>query len=152
MEVIFNELEPKNHLSKLRHFISQSDEIILCSCWVKIGGLRLLSKELESAIKRNAVITIISNRDHTDTKSTVFLKKYNLRHIVVDKSLRYFHAKMYYFKSNEEFHTIIGSANLTSGALRSNEELSVLVSGQIGDCEHRKISMYLERLTTEYIA
>jgi HKD family nuclease len=151
MEVIYNELEPANHLAKLKQLMSQSDEIVLCSGWIKIGGLKLLSEELDAAIKRNAAITVISNKKDTDKRSRAFLKKRNLKHITVDPSLRYFHTKLYYFKSNEAFHAIIGSANLTEAALTGNEELSTWVTGRIGDDKHKKISLYLDRLSKEYL-
>jgi HKD family nuclease len=153
MEIIFNKkIKSENHLKRLKSLISRSDEMIFCSGWVKIDGLKLLSKELELATKRNAAITIITNKEHTNAECIDYLKKYNVKHIVIDKSCRYFHTKMYYFISNDSYYAIIGSANLTSGALKSNEELSVLISGKIGDSEHAKISPYLERLFREYIA
>lgn len=150
MEVIFNKSKYENHLKTIRRLISASDEIIFCSGWVKIEGLKLLSKELASASDRNAKITVITNKEHTDENCADFFKSYRLKHIIVDDKQRYFHTKMYYFKSSDTYHAIIGSANLTSGALTNNEELSVLISGQIGDDQHTRLSPYLKRLSTEY--
>ena len=150
MEMIFNKNSSENHLKKLKELILKSDEMIICSGWVKITGLKLITKELKSAMKRKAKITLITNREHTDQECIAYLKNHNIKHIIVDKSSRYFHTKMYYFLSNDSYDVLIGSANLTSGALKSNEELSVLYSGKIGDNEHKKISLYLDHINREY--
>ena len=150
MEIIFNKPKSENHLGKIKHLISESDEMILCSGWLEIKGLKKLSKELAAASDRNAEITIITNKKHTDEECTRFLKNYRLRHVIVDESNGYFHTKMYYFKSSDTYHAIIGSANLTNGALTSNEELSVFISGKIGDEQHIKLYPYLKRLSSKY--
>ncbi|MCP5173484.1 MAG: NgoFVII family restriction endonuclease [Moraxellaceae bacterium] len=152
MEIVFNDSNSNNHLKVLTELMLKSDEMIFCSGWVKIEGLKLIAKELSLAIKRNAKITLITNKEHTNQECIEYLKEYNVNHIIIDSSKRYFHTKMYYFVLNDNYNVLIGSANLTSGALKSNEELSVLTSGKIGDNEHKKIALYLERISREYNA
>jgi HKD family nuclease len=152
MEIVFNENSLDNHLKNLKKLMLKSDEMIFCSGWVKVSGLKLIAKELNLAMQRKAKITLITNKKHTKQECIEYLKEFNVNHIIVDGSNRYFHTKMYYFVLNDSFDVLIGSANLTSGALKSNEELSVLISGKIGDDEHKKIALYLERMCCEYNA
>jgi HKD family nuclease len=153
MELLFNDQQDKNHLAKIQNLIPEAEEIILCSGWIKIDGLELISKDLEIAAKRGAKITVISNSKHTKGKTITSLKKLGklgVNHICVDETAKYFHTKFYYFQSKNKYHAIIGSANLTKGALLSNEELSVLICGEVEDAEHKKLNQYLRRLNDAY--
>lgn len=150
MELLFNDKNEKNHLIKIKNLISEADKIMLCSGWIKIDGLDLISKDLGLAAQRGAEITVISNSKHTKAKSIALLKKLDVKHICVDHTHTYFHTKLYYFQSKSKYQAIIGSANLTEGALLSNEELSILIYGDLGDAQHKMLTPYLERLTDKY--
>lgn len=150
MEFIDN-LTSSTHLKRISKLISESNKIIICSGWLKYNGLKLLSKHIASAISRGANVTIVSNIKHTETRCIKYFKKRKINLILVDeKTDRYFHTKLYYFEKNNIYTFIIGSANITAGALVSNDELSISIDGIIGDTNHHKINPYLTHLETEY--
>ena len=143
MEIIFNQAKSGNHLSRIDSLITHSQKIILCVGWVKMDGLALLAHSLDTAIQKFANIVFVTNEKHTPTKCVEFLKKRSLRHIIVKEADIYFHTKFYYFSTQENYTAIIGSANITKGALTKNDELSVEFSGKTGDVDHSKINPYL---------
>ncbi|GAU08264.1 restriction endonuclease PLD domain-containing protein [Desulfoplanes formicivorans] len=143
---LLSNLTKQNHRKRIVELISKSDHIVLCSGWMKRAGLKKILPALENAKqKNNAVITIYSNKKHTDEECIIALNDF--RHIVVDDIYsKYLHTKIYYFQAENNFNAIIGSANITHGGLVSNDELSVEISGLIGSKEHQDISSYLEQL------
>ena len=139
----------KNHRWRLSHLISGSDKIILCSGWMKYAGLKKLLKDIErSALNLDKEIIVYSNKSHTEKKCVEALSVLkNVKHVVVDDAIKkYLHSKIYYFESGAEFTAIIGSANITVGGLVKNEEVSIEISGQVGDEEYNKIMPYLSTL------
>lgn len=64
----------------------------------------------------------------------------------------YLHSKLHYFETNGKYVALIGSANLTKGALVDNEELSSEVAGVVGDATHREIQRYLGFLSDRIAA
>lgn len=146
MELISNQGK-RNHRKRIVDLISQSNEIILCSSWLNLEGLNKILPALRSAQQDNhASITIYSNKKHTNHECLDLLSEFN--HIVVDDSIKYLHTKLYYFQSDSKYIALIGSANLTLGGLVNNDELSVEVSGSIGDENYSRISPILERLNS----
>lgn len=154
IEIIHNRSVQENHFSEISHLISHSEKMILCAGWVNIEGLILLSASLNTALNNNADITLITYSDkkkkHTSLKCLAFFKKWNLRHVPVTNKGVEFHTKLYYFISGKNFTAIIGSANITEGSLTNRDELSVKITGEIGDSEHCKIVSYLDWLSEKY--
>lgn len=151
MELLFNHKE-ENHLTVFKGLIAAAEEIILCTGWMKNDGLNELKDDLKAALRRKAHILVISNSkdDHTEKRWIRFFEKEGVKHILVKNPPRYFHTKLYYFRSQGRYTAIIGSANLTEGALKNNEELSVVISGDINDASHLQLSEYFRRLNSEY--
>lgn len=58
----------------------------------------------------------------------------------------YLHTKLYCFETGERYSAIVGSANITKGALTSNEEFSYAPSGVKGDFQHQQLAAHLEHL------
>lgn len=136
-----------NHRKVLADLIKRSEISVLCSGWLKYAGLKHLLPAIDHALKNKSQITIYSNKKHTDSGAVESLKsRKSILHIVVDDSAKYLHSKVYYFESAGEYKVIIGSANITSGGLISNEELSVSLVGTIGDYQNNQIKEYLARL------
>lgn len=155
MELLFNHNKTTNHLTVIKSFIAKVEEIILCSGWMKDDGLELLKDDLDAAIQRKAQIAVISN-NYKEDKNTEddwfeYLAKSGVKHIIVKNAKpRYFHPKLYFFRFEEKYTAIIGSANLTEGALIKNEELSVVITGDINDGNYLQLSGYFSRLNSEY--
>ena len=138
-----------NHRKILADSIKRSEISVLCSGWLKHAGLKHLLPAIDLALKNGSQITIYSNKKHTDSEAIESIKsRESILHIVVDDSDKYLHSKIYYFESAGEYKAIIGSANITNGGLISNEELSVNLSGTIGDSQNNQIKKYLARLKT----
>ncbi|QAY94300.1 hypothetical protein CUN63_29300 [Pseudomonas sp. ACM7] len=114
---------------------------------MKACGLSPLLKHLDNAIARGSRITIYTNHEHTDQDCVESLAGMGgLRHINVPRPT-YLHTKLYYGRSGESYTAILGSANVTSGGLWKNEELSCQVSGRVTDDSHEQLALYLQRLT-----
>jgi HKD family nuclease len=146
MELLSNQGK-RNHRKRIVDLISKSDEIILCSGWLSHPGLKKILPALITAKQDNhASITIYSNKKHTNQECIDSLGEF--KHIVVDDSIKYLHTKLYYFKSDSTYTALIGSVNLTLGGLINNDELSVEITGSIGDQNHSIISPILEHLNS----
>ena len=150
MQLIDN-LSPSNHLEKLIDLISKYDTIILCAGWVKLDGVELISESLRLAVERGAKITVVSNKKHTAPLCVKHLKRIKVNHFFPKKGCKYVHTKLYYFEGNDKYTYIIGSANITKGALTNNEELSVCITGEINDQNHIEITPYIEHIRKTYL-
>ncbi|OJA43470.1 hypothetical protein BGV68_33750 [Burkholderia ubonensis] len=74
-----------------------------------------------------------SNDMHTKQEAADELAALGVEHIVVDNGKTYLHTKLYYFEVDDRYAAIVGSANITKGALTSNEEFSYASTGIKGD-------------------
>jgi HKD family nuclease len=149
---IINNIGSSNHLTTINELISKYDNILLCSGWMKFEGAKLISDNLKRALKRGANILIATNEKHTGKRSINLLKKLGIKHALIKKAndVKYFHTKFYYFEGNGEYVYIIGSANITEGALLDSDELSVCISGSISDQNHQQIQPYIEHIMNSY--
>lgn len=137
----------QSHLCELKKLLSSSEHIIICSGWMKICGLSPLLKHMSVALRRGAHITVYTNREHTEPKCIERLAGLpGLKHFNVPRPT-YLHTKLYYGRAGKSYSAILGSANITSGGLWKNEELSSLFDGSIDDCEHEQIEPYLQKLS-----
>ena len=142
-----SDIKSCSHLVELKDLIAKSDEIVLSSGWMKMCGLKLLTKDLLRARGRGASITIYSSQKETQRECFDLLAALDgIRHFSVGTI--YFHPKLFYGRTSESFSAILGSANLTKGGLQSNEELSCLIEGDTADVSHLKVRQYLERLAS----
>ncbi|MBR8254337.1 phospholipase D family protein [Burkholderia ambifaria] len=95
-------------------------------------------------------MTVYSNRppkkqEETEEEAIEVLARLGAEHVIVERDF-YLHAKIYYFEAHGRYHAVLGSANLTDGGLRRNEEVSVLLTGEIGDDQHYEVAAYLKHL------
>ena len=138
---------PNRHVDVINKLIPFSKTIILCSGWLDSGGIKKILGNLVDAANRGATVTIYSNKEHTKDAAMKAISMYqNIDHVIVDKSRKYLHSKIYYFEQEKTYAALVGSANITSGGLGKNEELSVELSGDIGDPDHTTIVEYLNEL------
>ncbi|MDF1878113.1 NgoFVII family restriction endonuclease [Sulfurimonas sp. SAG-AH-194-C20] len=149
MELVTNN-GTKKHKHHIIELIKSSDRIIISSGWMKMDGLKKLKICLDIAVKNNAKITIYS--DHQNTKDGVreFLNTYKTIEHIITKKNETLHSKIYYFEQEKSFTTLIGSANITHGGLYSSDELSVKITGLIGDKNYLSIWKYLSDLSVKY--
>jgi HKD family nuclease len=148
MTLVQNNQE-QNHLTLLSELIAQSEATVLCSGWVKVDGLKLLLEAIDVAIQRGAQITLHSDQENTKSGVREALElRPGVRHCIATK--RPLHAKLYYFERAGRYTALVGSGNITEGGLRKNEELSVQLTGEIGDQQQIQIAAYLARLAQLY--
>lgn len=134
------------HLAAIKSSLADAEFISLCSGHLKYNGVKIIAKELRQAIARGAKVRVYSNDMHTEQEAADELTALGAEHIVVDSGKTYLHSKLYYFEVGERYSAIIGSANITKGALTSNEEFSYMSSGVKGDPQHQQIAAYLAHL------
>ncbi|WP_156882686.1 phospholipase D-like domain-containing protein [Pseudomonas sp. CF161] len=148
MRLITNvEKDSQSHLCELKNLLSASEQIVICSGWMKACGLSPLLKHMREAIGRGAHMTVYTNREHTERACIKSLASLTgLKHVNVPRPT-YLHTKLYYGRSGDSYRAILGSANVTSGGLWKNEELSYCVSGKVTDDAHRQLTAYLQGLT-----
>lgn len=137
----------KNHRKLLADLISRSELSVLCSGWLKHDGLVELLPVIDLGLTKKAVITIYSNEEHTEENAKkAIAERSAIKHFIMSKQCRYLHSKLYYFEHKDKYTALIGSANITYGGLVRNEELSVHITGFVGDGQQRQILDYLDEL------
>ncbi|MGE8302867.1 MAG: hypothetical protein ACN6PW_00240 [Pseudomonas kermanshahensis] len=146
MQIVTNAGKNKNHLSVLKAIIEGSEEIVICSGWMKICGLKQILPSVDQAIARGSRVLIYTNAEHTDVDCVKELSaRPGVTHLNVAKP--YLHSKLYYGRSGDSFRVMVGSANVTAGGLLRNEELSHAVSGNTTDLLHDHYLAYLKKLS-----
>ena len=146
--------ETHTHGDVLAELIENASLSILCSGWIKLSGLEVLRPAIEAALSKGARIVVYSNRKDTKRGVAGALAKLakhgkqGLTHHVIDDPKPTLHTKIYYFESGDRYTALIGSANITEGGLKCNEELSVHLTGTTGDQLFHQIQAYLHRLAS----
>jgi HKD family nuclease len=148
---ITNVSKRKSHLSVVKEILSENDEIVLCSGWMKMCGLSELLPLIDEALARNAKVSIYTNAEHTQASCVAALsQRLSVTHSNVKNP--YLHTKLYYGRTRDSFIAMTGSANVTAGGLWRNEEFSQLSYGGIGDPTHAPLEAYLKKLSRLGIA
>ncbi|WP_162575479.1 restriction endonuclease PLD domain-containing protein [Variovorax sp. PBL-H6] len=102
---------------------------------------------IDLAIRNKAKVTVYSNKKHTEAGAVAALRtRPEVRHFIANHYHRYLHSKIYFFEKDDRYTALIGSGNITLGGLVSSEELSVRLTGAIGDPHHAQIAAYLKNL------
>ncbi len=148
MRLITNEnKDSQSHLSELKKILLSSEQIVICSGWMKFCGLSPLLRHISKALQRGAQITVYTNREHTEQKCVERLARLpGLKHFNVPRPT-YLHTKFYYGRAGDAYSAVLGSANITSGGLWKNEELSSQIDGTIGDYGYEQLEPYMRKLT-----
>jgi len=142
-----NNAGKNNHKRLLIDLIGKCDSAILCSGWLKLAGVQALLPAIDAALERGARIELYSNRAQTpDDVLAALATRQALAHRIVDDTRRHLHTKLYYFQTADLYTAVIGSANITIGGLRDNEELSIVHSGTVGDATFVQVRQYLQDL------
>lgn len=141
VELLHNKSE-ENHLKSLLNLIANADEIYLATAFLKVSGLKLILKELKKKVNEGSIVHIIAGPyfgltepDALDKLLKLFQYKNNC-YIYLDlgkTNTAVFHPKLYLFKNKNKVNILSGSANLTSGGLVGNNEVSTLVTSNSND-------------------
>jgi HKD family nuclease len=121
------------HLEKLLALINGAEEISIAGAFIKDSGMNLMGNALKKAIRLGATVKIIAGRNFgltepkalwdlfdwcKNSNSALFLSKYESNVV--------FHPKMYLFSAQGQATLVVGSANMTSGGLANNHEVSMV--------------------------
>lgn len=121
-------------LDKIKESFNKCKKCYLTVSFIKKAGLNLFEKELESSLKRGALVKIITStyQNFTDVQSlNTFLSwqnKYNNFECHLDYECfgeSGFHTKGYIFVYDDYTEVIIGSTNITRYAILKNIEWNV---------------------------
>jgi HKD family nuclease len=152
INLIFNN-KNSNHKDSLLECFDKSSTISIAVAFLKTSGLEILFSSIEKAVKRDAVIKIFCGLDFGLTEPEALKKILKLFEsypesslFVVEKFNSTFHPKIYSFLAGPHSSIFIGSANLTSGGLESNEEASFLVSCKPTDEVFKNVENYFTGL------
>jgi len=106
--------------------------------FAKLSGLKEILKELKNALESDFKARFVIGLDFYQTDPELLTnllnlsKKYNLS-LFISNSEYCFHPKIYAFKNKKDYRILVGSANLTSGGLHSNHEISALIEDKTGE-------------------
>lgn len=122
-----NYKEGKKVLSSLEEELSQCDEFFISVAFVTMGGIVPLLQILKDLEERNIPGKILTT-DYLFFNEPAALEKLasfqniKLKMFCTNSEVGGFHTKGYIFKRDEIFRFIIGSSNMTSGAITKNRE------------------------------
>jgi HKD family nuclease len=125
-----------NHLRLIKEQIEASREVWIAVAFLKQSGLKLLETPVKEAIARGTRFKVICGLDLyiTEPEAIRMLQDWfqgqdeNVLRLMPINNRRTFHSKVYCFhKRNGEVTLLVGSANLTCGGIKNNNEASMLV-------------------------
>ena len=122
-----------DHLEAFNEVIEGAEKISIAVAFFKLSGLKLVIDEIEKRLHDDTEIEIFIGRDFCITEPKALKKiltisnRYpSLTVYLARKQQEWsFHPKIYVGENATGARILIGSANLTKGALKSNEELSL---------------------------
>ena len=124
MKIISTNTALKNHFIRL---IGNYKNIAIATAWASSGNnvFGALCENKEKIIR--AVIGTHFYQTHPDVLDR-FIDSKNVRFMLQPDGV--FHPKLYLFWNSDEWEAIVGSPNLTDGALSKNSELSILITDE----------------------
>jgi HKD family nuclease len=123
---------------------------------MKLKGLREIYRELETAVRHGGSLTIVVSTDFFLTEPAALWQLFDLyrKHqsvsaYMVKSGEVTFHPKVYCAVKGRRVHMIVGSANLTTGGLGANFELSLLRSTDVNSQEYRDFGSWIDLVIKE---
>ena len=116
-------------LSYITEYLKICDEFIFVVAFANMGGLSLLTNTLEETNRKNIKGTIILSAYQKFTQPNVLkkLKEYRNIDLYLIKDESQMHSKGYIFRKDDMYSAIIGSSNITQGALTTNKEWNIKI-------------------------
>ncbi|MGO7175356.1 phospholipase D-like domain-containing protein [Rhizobium ruizarguesonis] len=126
-----------HHQSIISDLLVTAKEFLCIVAFAKVSTFPDLQKTLRGRLSKGMKATFVIGTDfyQSDPELLDKLRKLtpgrNIRVYMGDfeANLPTFHPKVYVFRRGADTSVIVGSANLTSGGLRKNHELSILLRG-----------------------
>jgi superfamily II DNA or RNA helicase/HKD family nuclease/SOS-response transcriptional repressor LexA len=132
-QLITNKLIPREKvLSTLIYEFDTCEEFFISVAFVSSGGITALFNTLLSLEKRNIKGRVLVSQYLNFTQPEALRKLSRFKNIELKISTsNNTHTKGYIFKRSNYYNIIVGSSNLTTGALTLNKEWNLKVSGLI---------------------
>lgn len=138
--MIISNANGEDHAQAIDSLLEEAEEIIIAVAFLKKGGAEHLAPMLEKRLAVGATAELFVGTDFflTEPIALEHLLRVKTRFpscsvMIADRAAATFHPKVYSSRCGENWRSLFGSANLTKGALRSNEELSLVVDHAKGD-------------------
>lgn len=134
MRLIQNKLSD-NHQAAVACVFEGAEQISIAVAFLKDGGARIIGPLLEARLKQGAKIEAFLGTDFyiTEPKALAYLlaikKRFGAFEVfLANGRASTFHPKSYVGRNDGQVRCLIGSANLTTGALTTNDEISILAT------------------------
>lgn len=128
------------HREALASVFADADRITMSVAFLKDGGAAFIEPLLEARLKNGAIVEAFIGTDFFVTEPKALQRLLELQSawdlftvFVGNQQRSTFHPKTYVGRRAEGVRCLVGSANLTGGALEGNDELSVLTEVNAGD-------------------
>lgn len=151
MQLVTN-VNGDNHHSRLTHLFADAQFVLIAAAFLKSRGAHLISECVKQSAAKDAVIEIYVGTDFflTEPVALDLLEKLQREYAgcrvrIARAAPATFHPKIYAAGKGGKIQCLIGSANLTGGALKTNEELSLLVDLSSTDAAWLAIEATFER-------
>jgi HKD family nuclease len=122
----------RNHEAALKHVLDGAETIRIAVAFLKHGGALVIGPVLEAGLESGATVEAFFGTDFyiTEPRALAHLlairKRFdNFEIFVADRRKASFHPKIYVGESQGEVRCLVGSANLTAGAMATNDETSI---------------------------
>lgn len=117
----------ENRLEIIEQLILDSEEICLAVSYIRNSGVSLI-RPIYLQSNANFKILVDTKQRMSEKKALIQLlgDGFTIKNFIGPGS---FHPKVWLFRKNEDWKVIIGSMNLSLGALRSNIEACILIDG-----------------------
>lgn len=138
--MLISNSSPSGHAACIRAMLAEADEVRVAVAFLRTPGARFIVPLLEARLAAGGAVDMFVGTDffQTDPDALDMLLDLKTRHegcsvAVARRAPATFHPKIYSARCGERWRSLIGSANLTGGALGANEELSIAIDHQAGD-------------------
>lgn len=150
--MIVSNADDRNHSDAIATLLQGAEEILIAVAFLKKLGADHLAPMLEKRLAAGATVELFIGTDFFLTEPAalerllqVMANYASCSVMIADRAPATFHPKVYCSRRGEEWRSLVGSANLTGGALRSNEELSFLVHHAAADTVTTQLGKTFDR-------
>lgn len=148
----------KNHLVSLLTLFEDAQEIWLATAFLKNSGLQLIKYSIKNHLKKGGLLKVIAGKHFGLTEPKALLDLYEIASIhknasfFLDNALsatKVFHPKLFVFINGDNATVVSGSANITSGGMVENEEISLLVNMPVYSDNFTYLKKHFDTITNK---
>lgn len=150
--VLVSNASMPGHAASIRDLFDGAEDIKIAVAFLKRRGADFIVPILGKQLRAGANVEVFVGTDffHTDPCALEELLTLKQRHTacmirVADRAPATFHPKIFAARAGATCRSLIGSANMTGGALDKNEELSLCVTHALDDTIGKSIEATFER-------